>query len=307
MQTQTFENAGEELDHRAHAYADKRGCSYAEALGAVAREDPGLYRRYMNVTGESGPDPEDMKGAGEFRRRIKAYSEHFHISRDEAERRVRAHDPNMRKYFRQGGSIAMSTEQVPLDPGSVVDTRVQALLSKGSVKSYGEAMKAVLAGDDLLSHCYQKGLPYLEASAHAYEEDPMRSSVVQAIVGPPSRGQVTQTTIPPSETGTTAMQELGVLISGARLPDNSPDVPLMLRISNMVPQLVRDAAGERMVQIAYKLIDTLGLTGVRSDRFPEAFRQAQREHPGLAAASVGGIMNEDALRDIFFGWFSREK
>lgn len=192
----------------------------------------------------------------------------------------------------------MSTEKI-LSAESVVDFRVRELIGKGEIKNYGEAMKAVLAEDDLLSRCYQRGLPY-------YEEDPMRSKAIAGTTEPPPRGQASSTPMPQSEPGTAALQELGVLISGARQPDNSPDVPLMLRISNMVPQLVRDAAYERMVQLAYALFDKLGLTGARADRFPELFRQAQREHPGLAAASVGGIMNEDALRDIFFGWFSRE-
>lgn len=199
-----------------------------------------------------------------------------------------------------------NTEKI-LSAESVVDVRAQELMAKGEIKSYSEAMKAVLAEDDLLSHCYQRGLPYLEASAHSYEEDPMRSKAVAGTTEPRPGATSSWTAMLPSERPSTAMQELGVLISGARLPDNSPDVPLMLRIANMVPQLTRDAAYERLVQIAYKLIDTLGLTGVRSERFPETFRRAQNEHPGLAASATGGVMNEDALREIFFGWFSRDR
>lgn len=198
----------------------------------------------------------------------------------------------------------MNTEKVPLSAESIVDFRARERMEKGSVKNYGEAMKAVLSDDPHLEFCYQKNYPYVETKI--YEEDPMRSSVVQGIVGPPPYGQATSTGMASSETGIASMQELGVLLSGARLPDNSPDVLLMLKISNMVPQLVRDAAYERMVQLAYALFDKLGLAGARADRFPEPFRQAQREHPGLAAASVGGIMNEDALREIYFGWFSRK-
>lgn len=201
----------------------------------------------------------------------------------------------------------MSTDTEILSAQYVVDQRARSYAEKHGVKDYMEAVKAVLDEDDLLAHCYSKNLPYLEASAHSYEEDPMRSRGVAGVTEPPPRGQASSTPMPPSEPGTTALQELGVLISGARLPDNSPDVPLMIRIANMVPQNVRDAAYERLVQIAYKLIDTLGLGGVRSDRFPETFRQAQREHPGLAAAANGGVMNEEALREIYYPWFSRER
>lgn len=302
MQTETFENAGQELDSKVKVYAAEHHCDYAEGLRAMKKLEAELW--YSYASDESDLDRQLRKGGREYARRVTAYSEHFNIDRDVARRRVAAHDPTMRLYSKQGGF--MNSEKLPLSAESVVDVRARERMEKGSVKDYGEAMKAVLADDDLLSHCYLKGLPYLEASAHAYEEDPMRSAVVQGIVGPPPQGQATSTEMPPSETGTTAIQELGVLISGARLPDNSPDVLLMLKISNMVPQLVRDAAYERMVQLAYALFNTLGLTGVRADRFPELFRQAQREHPGLAASAVGGVMNEEALREIYFGWFSRD-
>ena len=195
----------------------------------------------------------------------------------------------------------MSTEI--LDPGSVVDARAQEKLEKGSVKSYGEGMKAVLKEDAHLAFCYLKNYPFIESKS--YQEDPARAQIVQGITEPPPTGQATATAPQPSEAGTSAMQELGILISGARLADNSPDVVLMIRIANLVPQLVRDAASERMNAIAYAIIARRNLPGTRSDVFPNAYAEAVQENPELAATANGGVMNENALKEIFFGWFSR--
>lgn len=278
MQTQ-YENAGDELHAKIEQYMDKVGCSYAEAMRRVTRDHRDLAVRY--AFGEGEINPKDAEGAEEFQRRCQAYEEHFRVDKSTAEKMVLEHDPEMRKYSKQGGSTVMSTEQVPLSAESVVDVRAQERMNKGGVKDYAEAMKAVLDADPLLAECYLKGLPYLEASAHAYQQDEQT-------------------------TGPTAKAKLGVLISGARLSSNAPDVPLMLRIANMTPDLVRDAAGERLDEIANKLIDTLGLRGMKADRYPETLRQARREHPALVTASETGRMTEEALREIFYPWFSRD-
>ena len=172
----------------------------------------------------------------------------------------------------------MDTKQIPLDAGSVVDARTQERMNQGA-KSYSEAMNAVLADDPLLAECYRSGKPYLEASAtRAYQDD--------------------------QTNGPTAKAKLGVLISGARLPSNAPDIPLMLRVANLTPDLVRDAANERIDELANGLIDTLGLRGMKSERYPETLRQARREHVELVRAAETGVMNETALREIYFPWFT---
>lgn len=165
-----------------------------------------------------------------------------------------------------------------LSPQFVVDERARSYAEKHGVKDYMEAVKAVLDEDPHLKFCYSRDLPYLEASStHAYQAE---------------------------ANGPGAKQKLGVLISGARLDSNAPDVLLMLRIANLTPDLVRDAASERLTEIANTLIDTLGLTGMKSDRFPETLRQARREHPELVSAAESGVLNETALREIFYPWFT---
>lgn len=306
MNTQTQTSAAEEVDWLARKYEDAQGLCYSDALRKVAHDKPDLWARYSR--GESEPDPKEKEGAEEFSRRITAYSEHFEISRDEAEKRVREHDPAMKKYQIRGGTIVMDTKQIPLSAESVLAVRTEERLAKGGVKDYSQVMKEILTDDPLLAECYRAGLPYLEASAHNYKEDPMASQVIQAIVEPRPQGQATSTEMPPSKVQTTAMQELGILINGARNADNSPDVALMIQIANMVPQLVRDAASERLNSLAYAFIDILGLVGgARSQKFPEAYSEAIKKHPGLAASASSGVLNEDALREIFFGWFSRDR
>src|SRR3990172_5664715 len=124
-QETVYENPGQELDRKAHAYADKRGCSYAEAMAHVAREEPELARRY--AFGESNQEHEIKKGAGEFSRRVVAYQEEWNLTKDQAERRVREHDPKMKIYSNQGG-LTMNTEKIPLSAESVVAARTEEKL-----------------------------------------------------------------------------------------------------------------------------------------------------------------------------------
>lgn len=169
----------------------------------------------------------------------------------------------------------MSTEKI-LSAESVVDYRAQERMRQGA-KNYSEAVRAVLADDALLAECYRSGLPYLEASAHAYQDE--------------------------ATTGPTAKVKLGMLISGARLPSNAPDVELMLRIANLTPALVRDAASERIDELANAFIDKTGMTGQKSERYPEALGQVRRDNPALVAAAENGRMSEEALREIYIPWF----
>ncbi|MBI3059124.1 MAG: hypothetical protein HYY81_07435, partial [Deltaproteobacteria bacterium] len=227
METQTFENAGDEVHALAEKYQDSMGLSYDDALKKVSREKPQLWARYSK--GESGPDHEIERGAQEFGRRITAYSGHFQISRGEAEKRVRQHDPKMKIYSNQGGVVNMDTEKIPLNAESVVATRTEEKLKAGA-KDYGEAMRAVLADDPLLAECYSHNLPYVEASsARAYQEDPMASAIVRAIVEPRPGVTVEVPGMPAGDFTSTALMRLGILINGARKADNSPDVALMLQ------------------------------------------------------------------------------
>lgn len=105
METQTFENPGVELDKKAKAYAREHRVSYAEALREVGAEDPALLRAY--ALNESPLDREARKGAAEFSRRVRAYSEEWNLSRAEAAARVVLHDPAMRPYAAGGNNTAL--------------------------------------------------------------------------------------------------------------------------------------------------------------------------------------------------------
>src|SRR3990167_8606310 len=96
MQTENFENPGQELDAKARRYATEHRVEYREAFNAVKELEPALYRAY--VFDETPLEQAVRKGAEEFGRRVKAYSEEWNLSRDEAKRRVAAHDPNMKTY-----------------------------------------------------------------------------------------------------------------------------------------------------------------------------------------------------------------
>lgn len=264
---ESFANAGEELHSKVKMYAAQHRCSYKEGFDAVKELEPGLARRYLR--GESDAEANFRKVCEERERRVVVYQDHFNVNEKRAREMVDDHDPNMRN--------------IPLDAGSVLDVRTRERMAKGEAEDYGGAMRAVLADDPLLAECYRAGLPYLETSnAHAYQVEDLQTN------------------------GPTAKGKLGVLISGARLPSNAPDVPLMLKITNLTPDLVRDAASERLDEIAKALITTLGLSGQVSDRYPETLRQARRENLALVAASESGRMTEEALRQIFWPWFSRD-
>lgn len=96
MQTETFDNAGQELDHKVKLHAAQHNLSYEAALQQVKTLEPDLYRAYVfDVT------PLDRKvrdGAEEFSRRVVAYQDEWNLSRDEAKRRVGNHDPAMKCY-----------------------------------------------------------------------------------------------------------------------------------------------------------------------------------------------------------------
>lgn len=173
----------------------------------------------------------------------------------------------------------MSTEKI-LSAESVVDFRAREKMEKGEVKQYAEAMRVVLAEDQLLAECYRAGKPYLEASAARAYQDEMPN--------------------------VTAKSQLGVLISGARLPSNAPDVPLMLRIANLTPGLVRAAADERIDEMANAITGRPGMPQQKSEAYPIALRQIRQEHPELVAASESGVLGEAALREIYYPWFSRD-
>lgn len=202
----------------------------------------------------------------ERERRVVVYQSHFNVDERRARQMVQDHDPGMRN--------------IPLDAGSVLDVRAQERVKQGA-KNYSEAVKAVLADDPLLAECYRSGRPYLEGSAaHAYEDE--------------------------QTNGPTEKARLGVLINGARKSDNSPDVELMLKTANLAPDLVRGAASERINELANEFIDKLVAPGLKSERYPEALGQVRRDNPALVAAAESGRMSEEALRQIFWPWFSRD-
>jgi len=176
--------------------------------------------------------------------------------------------------------VSMSEEKI-LSAESVVDCRTQELMAKGAIKNYADAMRTVLAADELLSLCYLKGLPYLESSAKNYRS--YQDEMVN--VGRKAR--------------------LGALIVGARSASNAPDIGLMLRIANLVPNLVRDAASERLDELANEASTRSGMPQQRSEAYPIALARVRGEHPELVAANESGFLDEAALREIYYPWFSR--
>lgn len=216
------------------------------------------------------------------------FTDQLGLSYSDALRKVARDRPDLWRRYSQGGDEAgqvhkstgganMNTEKVPLSAESVVDVRAQERMAKGEIKDYSQAVKAVLDADPHLALCYNRGLPYLEASAY---QDEMPNVPAKA--------------------------QLGVLISGARKSDNSPDVELMIQIANLTPALVRSAAGETLTDIANQIIRSKGSggSGMESERFPQALAEARSQHPELVSASESGRMNEGALRTIYFGWFA---
>lgn len=301
MNQETAENVGQEIDGLAQKYQDQLGLSYSDALKKVAREKPALWARYNR--GESQPNPKDAEGAEEFSRRIVAYSEHFTVDKSTAESMVREHDPEMRKYSKQGGSTVMSTEQVPLSAESVVDSRARERMAKGEVKEYAEAIKAVLADDPHLAVCYQKNLPYIEA-ARKYVEYPMASAEVRAITEPRPDAIVTPSPERPApEFTNTARLRLGAMLAGAKGPDGGIDIARALQIAGLVPDEVRGAASEALDELTRAMINRRGMRGATSQAYPEAYRLAVAEHPALWAASQTGTLTEEGLKDLFIQWF----
>jgi len=200
----------------------------------------------------------------------------------------------------------MSNEKVPLSAESVVDFRAQEKMKKEGAKNYREAFEAVLADDPHLAECYTRRLPYIEASARAYQDDPMASAIVRAIVEPRPGVTVEVSGMPPGDFTSTALMRLGILINGARTSDNSPDVPVMLQIANLAPDLVKGAASERLDALTRAKINQLGRPGIASENYPESFRLVSQQHPELVAAAETGRLSEEALREIFWPWFSRD-
>src|SRR3989338_5937756 len=82
MQTETFGNAGVELDSKVKVYAAQHRCSYKEAFDTVKGLEPALYQAY--AFDETPLDREVRKGSQEFSRRVVAYQDEWNLSRDEA-------------------------------------------------------------------------------------------------------------------------------------------------------------------------------------------------------------------------------
>jgi hypothetical protein len=287
MQTQTYGNAGEEMHAKIEAHMDKTGVSYAEAMRVIASQNRELARRYS--TGESQPVRQFHKAGEERERRVVAYEDHFNVSRGRAEQMVEEHDPAMKN--------------IPLDPGDVVNARAEALLAKGEVKGYSEAMRSVLSSDPHLAHCYQRGLPYIEA-ARKYVEDPMAAPEIRAITEPRPDAVVTPSTgMPEAEFTNTARIRLAALLAGAKSADGSVDIALALQIAGLVPDEVRAACGEALDELARAMIQRRGLRGQASEAYPEGYRLAVAEHPALWTASQTGRLTEESLKDLFIQWF----
>jgi hypothetical protein len=287
METQTYENAGEEMHAKIEAHMDKTGVSYAEAMRVIASQNRELARRYS--MGESQPVRQFHKASEERERRIVVYQDHFNVNERRATEMVEEHDPKMRN--------------IPLDAGSVVDARVQERMQKQGAKSYSEEMQAVLVDDPLLSECYRAGKPYIEA-ARKYAEDPMASPEIRAITEPRPDAVVTPSPDRPApEFANTARLRLGALLAGAKSADGSVDISLALQIAGLVPDEVRSACGEALDELARAMIQRRGLRGQASEAYPEGYRLAVAEHPALWSASQTGRLTEESLKDLFIQWF----
>jgi hypothetical protein len=256
-------------------------------MGYVVRAEPQLARRYSNRESDSARKFD--KASRERERRVAVYQTEFNVDERRAIQMVEEHDPNMRN--------------IPLDAGDVVNQRTQERMSQGA-KSYGEAMKAVLADDELLAECYRSGLPYLEASAKAYQQDPMSSPGWRAITEPRPDAVLTSSPgMPEAQFTNTARLRLGALLAGAKLADGTINIPLALQIAGLVRDEVRSACGEALDELARAMINRRGLRGQASEAYPEGYRLAVAEHPELYAASQTGILTEESLRDLFIQWF----
>lgn len=290
METQTYQDAGQEFHAKIEQYMDKAGCSYAEAMRFVAWQNRDLARRYSH--GESDAGAKFDKAAGERERRVGVYADHFNTDTRRAETMVDEHDPKMRN--------------IPLDAGSVVAARTEERMAKGA-RNYGETMRAVLADDPQLAACYNAGKPYIEA-AKEFIEDPMRSREIRAITEPRPDAVATSTGMPEGEFTNTSRLRLAALLAGAKATDGGIDIPLALQIAGLVPDEVRAAAGEALDEIARSKINSLSTAGQASGQtsslYPQGYRLAVAEHPELAAASQTGALSEDGLRDLFPQWFS---
>lgn len=343
---QTYTNAGDELDTRVHAYADKRGISYADAMRHVAavQTERGEkmkteVRRYDYPPEKKGGVPSRcchldrrtdrmvcgeceeensitrteevskmldyqaneshqidaevqrymrehreneyatalravLKRAGEKRaeahaelgRRIPAYQSHFGIKTyEKAKDLVLDHDAGLAS--KVGG------KRQPLRPSDVVDVRAKQYAREHKV-SYGEAMKEVLYQDDRLAMCYELNLPYVEGGDVRDYAD--------------------------SKPG--AIQRLGALLGGAKDDRGSLDLEFALRVGNLAPDLVKQAAGERLVALANQFIISEGMPGFHADNFAVALRRVRQDHPELTASAESGRLNETALKEILFSW-----
>lgn len=96
MQAQTYENAGQELDHKVKLHAAQHNLGYEAALQQVKILEPGLY--YAYVCDETPLDREVREGSQEFEQYVEAYQSEFKLSRPEAVKRVGRDVPKVRVY-----------------------------------------------------------------------------------------------------------------------------------------------------------------------------------------------------------------
>lgn len=134
-------NAGQELDAKVRWYSAEHHCSYEEGLTAMRELAPELYQAY--VFDETPLDGEVRRGVEEFGRRVVAYQEQWNLSRDEARRRVAAHDPGMRAYAEDPyGPIRVRGETAPRPSADVEVTQ----MPPGQIHSTALMQIAVLLG-----------------------------------------------------------------------------------------------------------------------------------------------------------------
>lgn len=228
MQTQTYQNAGEELDSKVRHYSAEHHCSYEEGLKAMRELEPELYRAY--AFDETPLDREVRQGAAEFGRRVTAYSEHFNISRGEAVKRVGNHDPQMK----------------------------------------------------------------------TYAEDPFGPTRVRGVTEPSPRADVVVSPMAPGEVRPTALMQISVLLGG--IPRNA-DMTISFDAAARVLQagyldLLIKAAGEKLDGLARAEIDISGMTGFKSENYPQAFDAARRKYPALTEIYSGGRITMQGLKDL---------
>ena len=100
----------------------------------------------------------------------------------------------------------------------------------------------------------------------------------------------------------TATTKLGNIVASVKLPDNRIDIGLALKLVANVPDLVRQAAEEKLASLAGQWVENSGLLGTEADR-ERALVQVRQANVDLASAERTGTLNESALETMYPQFF----